>query len=49
MATSSVIAEKGWKSRTSNNKMNSILTASVQLFRHIGSLIPIENETPKCV
>ena len=42
-------AKKGWRSRTHNNKMNSMLTAGGQLFRRMGSLLPQHGQTPKCV
>ena len=46
---SSLAAEKGWRSRTHNNKMNSMLTAGGQLFRRMGSLLPQHGQAPKCV
>jgi hypothetical protein len=49
MAMCSVTAKGGWKSRTPNNKQESMLTANGQLFRRIGSLLPRDGEQPKCV
>ena len=49
MAMSSVAAKNGWKTRTHNNKMDSMLTAGGQLFRRMGSLVPIDGERPKCI
>ena len=49
MAMSFLSAKKGWRSRTHNNKMNSMLTAGGQLFRRMGSLLPEHGKTPKCI
>jgi hypothetical protein len=49
MAMCSVAAEKGWKNRCHNNKMECMLTASGQLHRRIGPLQPRQGENPKSV
>ena len=49
MAMSSITATKGWRSRTHNNKMESMLTSGGQLFRRVGSMLPVQGEQPKCV
>ena len=49
MAMSSITATKGWRSRTHNKKMDSMLTSGGQLFRRVGSMLPVQGEQPKCV
>ena len=50
MAMSSITAQKGWRSRTPNKKMDAMLTSGGQLFRRVGSMLPNENgKQPKCV
>ena len=49
MAMCSVIAKRGWRSRAHDNKTDSMLTASGQLLRRAGPLIPGDGEQPKCV
>ena len=49
MAMSSLTAQHGWNSRVHNNKMDAMLTSGGQLFRRIGSILPVDGERPKCV
>ncbi|KAL7491042.1 hypothetical protein ACHAWT_000513 [Skeletonema menzelii] len=47
MAMSSVAVEKGFKTRSCNNKMDGMLTAGGQLHRRIGPLEQKEGNTPR--
>ena len=43
----SLMAEHGWSSRTPNRKMEAMPTSGRQLFRRIGSLMPLDGQQPK--
>ena len=49
MAMCSLRADRGWRSRTPNNKMEAMLTSGGQLIRKIGPLLPLDQQQPKCL